>query len=171
MLVTDPGAANANSYVSIEEFKSFLDTLFFEVDFQGALTEEEYEDKLERLAITSSRMIDISFVWVGEKTFAGQAMAQPRSGRNDIAQELKLATMFLMLDLGTSNVDPMIPSKIDVLGINKFKIDVIEFGFNKSTGSDSLYRRLPLRVWTLIPPSWYTIITASEQFYFTVEGF
>lgn len=171
MLITEPGATNSNSYVSIEEFTSFLDTLFFEVDLQGSLSEQEYQEKLERLLITSSRMIDMSFIWVGEKMNLDQSMAHPRDGRVIIDQELKLATMFLALDIGTTNVDPMIPSQIDTLGINKVKIDVIEFGFNKSEGSDSLYRKLPLRVWTLIPPSWYTIVNTSQQFYFSVEGF
>lgn len=168
-----PGGSTSNSYVSLAEIKDYLAERFPIVDLQGSLTNEQFDSLLEKGAIRITLDLDYLFDWLGEKTFDGQKREHPRTGLEGvddsevIAEEIKLASLEGIVLLLSGQADARKIDQIAELGINKVKIDVLEFGF--STGvknkeskeinswetSSDRYQKFPFGARMFIPESWY----------------
>ena len=72
-LITTPGAANANSYATVEEALAY---------HEGRLYSEPWEnaENPEAALIFAARLLDGSFIWTGQATFETQALTWPRIG-------------------------------------------------------------------------------------------
>lgn len=168
-----PGGAASNSYVSLEEIKDYLAERYPVVDLQGSLSNGEFDTLLEKGAKRITLDLDYLFDWLGEKTFDGQRLDHPRTGLvgvedpNVLADEIKLASLEGIVLLLSGQADARAISQIEELGINKVKIDVLEFGFstgvkNKDSkeistweGSSDRYLKFPFGARMFIPESWY----------------
>lgn len=107
--VTTPGAANANSYASVAEFKTYRDSRLPAVAWAVAATDPEIEVAL----IMAARLQDALFDWTGTAADEVQALSWPRIGmlnRNGFAiastvnpQALKDAQCEFALQLGNGD--------------------------------------------------------------------
>jgi hypothetical protein len=167
-LIATPGAANANSFLTLAEFNAYLtERLFTEV--ASAATDAKKEASL----IMSTRLVGRWFIWNGQASYEIQALPFPRIGllssvgflipSDVIPRELKEATAELaivLLNAGTS--DPTQSS--DTAGISKLKASSIEITFKDV--QETLAGKVMIdSVTMLIPLSWYerTIVDEEEQ--------
>lgn len=153
-IVATPGAANANSYVTLAEFDVYLDTLLNNTIVVDATTEENRK----RALVQATRVLDAVMCWTGTAASSTQALNWPRSGMlskngyaiadNVIPQELKNAQMELARLLMLSDVTA--PNDADVQGITKIKAGPVELQFRDEINA----KRIPDSVFMLLPTSW-----------------
>lgn len=130
---TGAGLSNANSYVTVAEADSFLETN----KYAAAWADYDEEDK-GNLLIYSTLLLDQYMDWFGTKTVEASALRWPRSGvftidgaeiaDDEIPVNLKRAVSeFAFLQYSNNRT-----SERSDFGIDELKVDVIELKFNKS---------------------------------------
>lgn len=173
-LVATPGAANANSYPTLEEATAY---------FEGRSTVQEWEDadSKEALLVMATRAIDMLLApggrtlisgaspyfrvrphWTGAPATAAQALAWPRIGmtnrngfpiaENIVPQELKDAVSEFAGQL--SKADRTLDNSVAVQGITSVKAGSVAVTF-KNDGILTT-KVIPDAVLFLLVPSWMT---------------
>ncbi len=135
-IVATPGAADANSYITLAEAQAYADGDIDAVEWYASTT-----DQRTRALITATRNLDL-VGFVGTRTSTTQALAWPRTGftttektytATEIPAEIKLATWQLANSLvrdmviagqsaGTQSLIPGIPNS----SLKRVKLDVME---------------------------------------------
>lgn len=149
------GLANANSYVSLEEFNAHHEVNLFTSDLL-ALTDEVKT----KLVIMATRQVDVLVRWRGEPTYPGvQALRFPRTGvvdadgievpDNTIPKYLKAAICEMAAHLNTTNPteDP------DGYGLESFALEGMEFVFDKTQTKGGIPRNVAPLLKGLADPS------------------
>lgn len=191
-LIETPGAANANTYATLAEFKAYRDARLPASAAAVAATDAAIEAAL----IVAARALDASFDWTGAAVDAVQALTWPRSGmltRNgfaiatsgsaSITQPLKDAQCEWAYQL-LAGVDTTSDNDAAKLGISSVKAGSVAVSFqsvNTSTeesvdilirrlGSDFNYLNAPGEVRRLLVPSWYNQPSIKRPFLFEAMG-
>jgi hypothetical protein len=173
-LVATPGAANANSYLTLAEAETYFATRL-------TITEWEKAADQDALLIMATRVIDallspfkqyvactdrcgahyrIRPQWTGAPTDAVQALAWPRTGMfnrngfaiasNVIPQALKDATAELAGQL--AKADRTLDNDVAIQGITSVRAGSVAITFKDSIQTAVI----PIAVWDLLVPSWMT---------------
>lgn len=161
-LVATPGAADANSYLTVAEADAY-----FETRLQATRWTSIVDDVVKETAlIMATRVIDSRICFTGVAATGTQALAWPRAGmfnRNGFAigedvvpQALKDATAELAYMLLASDVT--LESDAAVQGISRIKAGPVDISFRDSIES----RDVPSNVSELFVPSW--LCPADEGF-------
>ena len=176
-LITTPGAANADSFATVAEFKVYRDSRFPQVAAVLAASDSVIEAAL----IVSARALGASFTWTGAAVDAIQALTWPRSGmltRNgfpiatsgaaSITAPLKDAQCEWAYQF-LAGVDTTSDSDALRQGVSSVKAGSVAVSFqsidtSNSEAMDALVRRFnsdfdylnaPGEVRRLLVPSWY----------------
>lgn len=179
-LVTTPGAANANSYASVAEYKAYW------ASRPNSTTPLAQTDpQIEALMQHACRVLDAAFDWTGVAAVASmQALAWPRTGmlnRNGYAiastvipQALKDAQCELAGQMAAT--DRTADNDAEKQGITKVKAGSVEVSFRDPTVSDdadlqlrdlnAVARMIPDVVKLLLVKSWYSRETVRTAFSF-----
>lgn len=173
-LVTTVGAADANSYATVDEADAYNASRVFATEWADLDTDV----KLAAL-MSAARLLDDAFVWTGTAVDAVQALTWPRVGmltRNGFAigtttipTELKNAQSELARQLNAA--DRMADSDAEKQGISSLRAGSVAVTFKQTSGStlelqDADLRRLePELAWAsrmvpdavrlMLVPSWY----------------
>jgi hypothetical protein len=135
-IIATAGAADANSYITLEEAQAYADGDIDAVEWYAASV-----DQRTRALITATRNLDL-VGFVGTRSTTTQALAWPRTGftttektyaDDEIPAEIKLATWELANSLVKDMViagqvagsTPLIPG-IPNAGLKRVKLDVME---------------------------------------------
>lgn len=174
-LVATAGAANANSYLTVEEAQNYFDSRI-----PGAIaTAWDNTDSQEAALATATRVLDLMFLgrrvrvdgdpgyyrvgpaWTGVAASTTQKLAWPRLGMFDrnnypiselvIPSELKDAVAELAGQLALS--DRTLDSDTAVQGITDVSAGSVSVSFKDSAVTTKI---MPDIVWSLLVPSWFT---------------
>ena len=153
-LISTPGAANANSFLELEEAQAYFETRFPSVEWS--------ED--ENSLIGATRIMN-TLLWTGSATDAIQALSWPRTGmltRNGhalgstiIPQELKDATAELTWWLEAR--DRFKSNAAQEQGLQRIKAGKVELWwqeFDKWAESGFAPALIPTQIQSLLVPSW-----------------
>lgn len=186
---TTVGGANANSFASVAEFKTYRTNRLPAKALALAATDPEIEIAL----IAAGRALGASFEWTGTAVDEVQALTWPRSGmlnRNGFAiletvnpVDLKNAQCEWAYQL-LAGVDTVSDNDAAKQGISSVKAGSVAVSFqsvNTSTeesvdllirrmGSDFNYLNAPGEVRRLLVPSWYVENTIKRPFLFETVG-
>ena len=140
-----PGAADANSYITLAAALVFADSIIDSVEWYTATT-----DVKTRALITATRTLDL-LKYVGTRSTTTQALAWPRKDYatsektytdTEIPNEIKQAQFEIALSLVQNSVSAGGGSTSIIPGINnadlqRVKLDVIEIEWKRQLGSTS----------------------------------
>lgn len=178
-IVATPGAANANSYATLQEFKDYLalrlqtpDTVTDADDdtlskglIAGTRAIDQLLTRAKRLEVIKSSNNMVKFYtirpyWTGSPTTSTQALAWPRTGMLDrngnpiadnvIPDDLKEATFEMAIVSITSDINA--ENSVIVQGITDIKAGPVSLSFKDYIQS----RTLPQSVVLALVPSWMT---------------
>ncbi len=175
LLITTPGASDANSWASLDEAKAYAAIRTPQV---GWFTAVGVTDTLiEQRLIYACLLICSSFNWNDSPTYPDQALALPRKGlknRNgvlipdtEITIDAKNAQSEMMLQLGLKDqTKENVADKLGVLGIKAGSVGIDLQQKDLSTyeamdadtirrGAEFNYFSVPDIVRRLLVPSWY----------------
>ena len=189
-LVSTPGAANANSYLTLAEAAAYYET-------RSAVPGWEDADDQSVLLMMATRVMDAMLrphkvyvpaqngspayyityrAWTGAPSTTTQKLAWPRTGMYDangnaiaadvIPQDLKDAVAELAGALGTS--DSTVDNDVIVQGLTSVRAGSVSLTFK-----DMIEKHvMPDMVWNLLVPSWYSevIETSTQAFFFAVAS-
>lgn len=168
-----PGGASANSYLTVEEFATYLETAYEPSEDPNVLDDEPllalatrtlnaaYSGRktLVRTKGESPYYITAS-TWTGSPATSTQALPWPRTGMYDfngneiasdaIPQALKDATAELARQL--KSADRTLDSDVSVQGITSIKAGSVSLSFKDMVES----KVIPDAVYNLLVPSWLT---------------
>lgn len=188
-LVTTPGAADANSWATVAEFKTFRTNRLPAVAAVLAATDPQIEAAL----IVAARGIDAGFDWTGAAVDAVQAMTWPRSGmltRNGfsigtttIPQALKDAQCEWAYQL-LKGTDFTADNDAAKAGLSSVKAGDVAVSFQnidssseeavdmfiRRLGSDFNYLNAPGEVRRLLVASWFNQASIKRGLEFNVYG-
>lgn len=181
-LVETPGAANANTFASLAEYKAYIETrrpqlAWFAAAIGGTTIDEELKIDL----IQAQRLINASFDWTGQIASDTQLLMWPRLGMYDRAgraisstinpEDLKLAQCEMAVQLHSDETDLLSDDEVKKGGIAGVKAGSVEVSFqdrdtSTKEGADVLIRQsgsefnylsdsIPAIVRRLLVPSWY----------------
>ncbi len=187
-LVSTPGAANANSYLTLAEATAYFETRLAVPGWENA-------DDQSVLLMMATRVMDAMLrphttyvmakngvaayyvttrAWTGAPATTTQKLAWPRTGMYDangnaiadtvIPVDLKDAVAELAGSLGTS--DSTLDNDVIVQGLTSVRAGSVALTFK-----DMIERHvMPEMVWSLLVPSWYTeeVITMQQTALFDV---
>lgn len=153
-VVTTPGGASANSYISVANADAYVDLYLLSETARDAWADLEADTKA-RLLIQATRQIDWYYSWQGYKTNDNQALAWPRQavwdGRllldsNTIPSAVADATVEMALWLSSVGDDS--PQTGDYQ-FDEIAVGSIRVNFNeKANGSSKIY--MPDKVVSLL---------------------
>jgi hypothetical protein len=183
-LIATPGAANANSYLTLAEAMAYFET-------RSAVAGWEDADDQSVLLMMATRVMDAMLrphtvynrdteeyitgrAWTGSPATTTQKLAWPRTGMydangnaipdTDIPSDLKDAVAELAGALGTS--DTTVDNDVIVQGITSIKAGSVSLSFK-----DMIEKHvMPDMVWNLLVPSWYSeqVVTPAQVALFDV---
>ena len=175
-IIATPGAANANSFLTLEEFRDYYETripvnAWDDVDSEEAMiimatrllvAKFSPTRKLIRGAKPSESYYLVSPTWTGSVATTTQALPWPRSGMYDrngntiatdvVPQDLKNATAELALHLAIG--DRTLDNDVALQGITSVRAGSVAVTF-KNAGID-VTKIIPDIVFELLVPSWLT---------------
>lgn len=177
-IVATPGAANANSYLTVSEASAYFDSRV-----PGAVFDAwDNSDRREALLINATRLIDklllpdvkelfyqngvayyrVHPAWTGLPAMVTQRLCWPRTGMLDqngnaiaasvIPQDLKDATAEFAGQLAVG--DRTLDNDVVLQGVRSIKAGSVAMTFD-TAGLAASYV-LPSAVYNLLVPSWYT---------------
>lgn len=174
LLITTPGASNANSWASQEEYLAYALTKFPLVTWHLSAT----SDYIDQVLIAACRLLNVAPNWTGAVSSSTQALTWPRLGMLDRngnsidstanPSDLKLAQCELAAQIG-SGVDTTSDNDAVRAGVKSVKAGSVQVDFQAI--SDTMeavdvavrrdaakfnYLKLPDAVRLLLVPSWYT---------------
>ena len=118
-----------NTYADLAYFDAYLATRY------NSSTIEALDDSVKNILLESAtRALDLFCEWSGYKTDSEQDLEFPRDGE-DTPENVKIAQCEIAISIYNSEsiVNENEP------GLNKMKVDVIEFIFNSAQSSKTLY--------------------------------
>lgn len=141
VLVTTPGAANANAYATVADATAVAVALWPETTWQ-----ETAQDTQHRALVTAARILD-TLPWTGSRATDTQALAWPRFGAVDhrglavestvVPPAVRDANGRLAIWIATQTEDPEAPS--DLLAISSMSLGSgISFDFTGTGTGDAL---------------------------------
>jgi hypothetical protein len=178
VIVSTPGASNANSYLTVAEADAYYDTRVPGVVFDAW----DGADSKEALLINATRMLDklllpdvkelyyqngkayyrVRPAWTGAAATTVQRLCWPRSSMFDqnnnaiatnvIPDDLKFATAEFAGQLGVA--DRQLDNDVVLQGLTSVKAGSVALTF-KTDGLAVTYT-IPQAVYDLLVPSWYT---------------
>lgn len=161
VIVETPGAANANSFVSLAEFTTYIADRLHVPAAVVAATEAQKQSAL----IWATRLMN-GLCYIGTATVSTQSLKFPMTGLTAsngyalsnavIPQELKDATMELAFLLLQS--DRTLENAVSVAGLTKLKAGPVELGFKDSIEVNII----PSGVKDLLPSSWLCPVVAKN---------
>jgi hypothetical protein len=181
-LVETPGAANANTWASLAEYKSYIETRRPQLSwFAAALGGTTIDEQLKIDLVQACRLIDRSFDWTGTIADDIQILMWPRLGMVDRAgrailstvnpRDLKDSQCEMAVQLHSDDTDLLSDDEVEKGGIASVKAGSVEVEFQErdtSTleGADVVVRQagsqfnymsdsIPAIVRRLLVPSWY----------------
>ncbi len=189
-LITTPGAANANSWASADDFDNFRLTRYPQVASVVALADD---DAIEAALIVAARAMDADLDWTGSATDGVQAMTWPRLGMqtrnkfaiasNVIPQQLKDAQCEWAYQIlaGTDFTADNDAAKQDISLVRAGDVEVRFQRADTSTsesvdliirrlGSEFNYLVVPGEVRRLLVSSWYNEPSIIRPLEFNVFG-
>lgn len=159
-LVATPGAANANSFLTVDEADAHFGTRLHVSDWTSASVADK-----EAALIWATRLMNATIPWRGSVVSETQALAWPRSGlltrngfplANDIIpRELKEATAELALLLLRS--ERTAGNEAQEQGITRLKAGTVDIEFKE----EFQFNVVPATVTDLLVPSWFGETVAS----------
>lgn len=193
-LVTTPGAADADSYASFDEYTAYWTARGFNTAQLAA-----QQADVENLMRWATRLMDSIFTWTGSAVNSVQALAWPRSGMltpngfvigtTTIPVQLKnaeceFAGILISGDRTADDPSLKVIGSETMLDSVKAGPVMLKFGggnfttreafeaFVRSLGSDLAYlsKAMPDSVRQLIPPSWYVQATLKRKIIFGAAG-
>jgi hypothetical protein len=185
-LVETPGASDANTFATVDEFRAFAETRYPQLAWVATAT----DDMVAAILVMAGRALNGDFDWTGAQVTGTQSMVWPRVGMVDrggysiattvVPVELKNAQCELALQMGNGDL----VSDNDALkqGISSVKAGSVAVSFqNVDTSSqdavDMAIRRLtsefnyisseiPGAVRRLLVPSWFNQPTMTRDVVF-----
>lgn len=181
-LVDTPGAANANTWASLAEYKSYIETRRPQLPwFAAALGGTTIDGELKIDLIQACRLINASFDWTGQIASETQNLMWPRLGMYDRAnraipstvnpEDLKLSQCEMAVQLHSDETDLLSDDEVRKGGIASVAAGSVEVEFqsrdtSSKEGADVLIRQagsefnylsdsIPGIVRRLLVPSWY----------------
>jgi hypothetical protein len=181
-LVETPGAANANTWASLAEYKSYIETRRPQLSwFAAALAGTSLDEQLKIDLVQACRLIDRSFDWTGTIADDVQILMWPRLGMVDRAgrailstvnpRDLKDSQCEMSVQLHSDETDLLSDDEVEKGGIAAVKAGSVEVEFQErdtSTleGADVVVRQagsqfnymsdsIPAIVRRLLVPSWF----------------
>lgn len=181
-LVDTPGAANANTWASLAEYKSYIETRRPQLSwFVTALGGTTIDEQLKIDLVQACRLINVSFDWTGSIVDDTQILMWPRLGMYDRAnraipstvnpQDLKLSQCEMAVQLHSDETDLLSDDEVEKGGIAAVKAGSVEVEFqdrdtSTAEGADVVVRMagsqfnylsdsIPGIVRRLLVPSWY----------------
>lgn len=163
-LIATVGAADANSYVTLDEAEAYFETR----PNSTAWTSSTDDDKKEASLIMATRLLDARVEWTGLAAGATQALCWPRSGmlnRNGFAissatlpRELKDAVCELALSLMSDDVS--LESEAAAQGLTALTAGPVSLSFKESFET----RAVPQHVERMLPSSWIAVPDSGFRF-------
>lgn len=196
-LVETPGAVDANTWATLEYYKSYISTRRPQLPwFATALGGTTIDEQLKIDLIQACRLINVSFDWTGQIATDTQLLMWPRLGMKDRAgraivstvnpEDLKLAQCEMAVQLHSDETDLLSDDEVEKGGIASVKAGSVEVSFQdrdvsskegadvwiRQSGSEFNYLSdsIPAIVRRLLVPSWYNEATngLSKGFIFEV---
>jgi hypothetical protein len=158
-IVATAGASNANSYVTLAEAETYMETRLHKTAWEDAESSEK-----EAALIWAARLIDRTMRFNGTKVASTQALAWPRSGLTDesgfavaensvpqIIKDLQVELAFLLL-----SSDRTAESSVGAQGITDIKAGPVSLSFKDEitikTVPDTLLATIPVEwTWRKVP--------------------
>lgn len=134
-LIATPGAANANSYIALEDAQAYFNDRVFSDPWDDA------DDQTKALITATQRLDQESFM--GERATETQALKWPRIGvysdgillaDDEIPQKVKDATCELALSLASTNV----LEKPELAQFNSLSVGPVSMTINHESMSEAL---------------------------------
>jgi hypothetical protein len=171
-VIATPGAANANSYVTVEEATAYVGLLPSADGGNtrpGEIFEEADTADKERAVILASLLLDANIPWLGAAATTIQSMAWPRVGlvshtgavipADQIPTRLKYATAEFARQLLMS--DRLSDNDVARQGITSIKAGQVTLQFNKDfKWNAETPIVIPDAVRSLLVPTWYVVKNA-----------
>jgi hypothetical protein len=168
--IATPGAADANSYLTVEEADEYFEYHLYATTWTAAS-----ETTKESALVMASRLIDAMFVWVGLATTSTQSLTWPRTGmlsRNMypiedtvIPAELKAATAEYAVSLMTTN--SVAPNEAFAQGVKEIKAGSVGIVFKDEAPP---VQPIPYSALSLIPLHWYLrLVYEPEKLWAEIE--
>jgi len=181
-LVDTPGAGNANTFASLAEYKSYIETRRPQLAwFTLALAGTTLDEQLKIDLIQACRLINASFDWTGQVASESQNLMWPRLSMRDRAgrailstvnpDDLKLAQCEMAVQLHSDETDLLSDDEVKKGGISSVKAGSVEVSFqdrdtSTKEGADVVIRQagsefnylsaaIPAIVRQFLVPSWY----------------
>lgn len=173
-IISTPGAANANSYLTLVEAQAYFDTRlpvagWDDADDQNVLLIMATRTLDKLLTPFKSLVVDkgvnyyrVRPAWTGSAASATQRLAWPRTGMFDqngnpiastvIPEDLKFATAEFAGQLG--NEDRTLDNDVIIQGITAIKAGSVSMNFGNAGGL--VAQVIPDAVYNLLVGSWYT---------------
>jgi hypothetical protein len=178
-IVATPGAADANSYATLDEAASYFEVRLHDEAWESAATEDQ-----KAALVWATRLIDgfdpcpdlpsTLGPWTGTVSSATQALAWPRTGMTDsngraiastvIPNQLKWAEFEQALAL--LKADRTLESAAGAQGITRLKAGSVELGFKDEITIQSIAPG----VRALLPRSWVRQCSGITSYLFDVVG-
>jgi hypothetical protein len=187
-LIATAGAANANSYATVDDLDGYAETRVPAPTWFASATDDQKESAL----VMAARLLDTRVVWTGAAADSTQALVWPRNGmlnRNGFAiantaipADLKNAQCELALQLGAS--DLLADNEVFKQGITSVKAGSVAVTFKEISEStvesaDIMIRKMSSALqWTTLPvtvrqflvPSWYVQESVKRPAIFKARG-
>jgi hypothetical protein len=150
-IVATAGAANANSYITLAEFESYLESCLH----VSAVVTAATTDTKNRALVTATRLLDQLIEWDGEPTTPGtQALQWPRTDLEDdkgedldsetIPQRLKDAACELARYLIVTDAT----AELSTAGMTSLGVGSVSIEFSEHSGPKR--KPIPDSVWEMI---------------------
>lgn len=180
-LVDTPGAVNANTWASLAEYKSYIETRRPQLAWFATALGTTIDEQLKIDLIQACRLVNVSFDWTGQIADDVQVLMWPRLGMKDRANrailstvnpaDLKLAQCEMAVQLHSDETDLLSDDEVEKGGIKSVKAGSVEVEFQdrdvsspegmdtwiRQNGSEFSYLSdsIPAIVRRLLVPSWY----------------
>lgn len=158
-LEATPGLATSDSYATVAEAQSYMDTLVSGTAAWADLTLAQKEGTLK----TATRLVDLRYRWLRDPTYPGvQALGFPRTGLYlnsnpvnplTIPPQIRDAISEFARQLATTDPATLI-TDVAAQGITRVKASSVEVEFSDKQ-ERSGPRPIPAYVESMIPSQWY----------------
>lgn len=163
-VIATPGAVDANSYETLAEYKSYLESRLH----IPAAVDEADDDTMNRALVMGTRVMNGELCWTGAAASTTQSLPWPRSGMLDrngnaigigvIPQALKdmlseLATLLIVADRTAE-------SDVEAEGLERVKAGPVDVTFKDDFTHKAV---VPAAVTALGVPSWFCASTADDM--------
>jgi len=179
-LVPTPGAADANTFASLAEYKTYLASKLHAAPWVAeALAGTTLDEALSVDLIVSCRVLSFALAWTGSATSPStQSLPWPRDGmvninkypiantvipdgvklaQCELAYQLHNGDLFAQNEAADRNVKSVVAGSVEVefQSVDISSMEAVDIAMHR-LGPEFDYTRLPLMVRIYLVPSWYT---------------